>query len=398
MLERRAERALREGAERRAGHDSSKRRWSARARARPRWPPAHTRTTRPAAVPSSEIAPGVPGGTADSVWTSKVRRPNALPISLATVSLPPAVSAATKPIIAAPVACVVDREQRRERRDAGVGDRVARAAPSAALLRDAEQRLAPQPEPRGDRRGEKRDHQQHPALPAGGRRRSSTPMQRADDRLPTSRRSARDVRRRRRPTFSASADRDRCENAWAAADGDRVVLHQRRGPQHAGGRHRHGQVVVQPDRNRFRQRRDGRRERTAPPARTTDWAAGSPPAGTTTRGTRRPRRRTAQSASDPATLFVAVPRDRAVHRTCVPTIVAMPSPAARMPHAAATMSRRAGKTNSRSEHRQRIEQHAGRVAARVLRRAIETRAADARQHEAVERERLRRPGGRPATR
>src|SRR5262249_2106685 len=49
----------------------------------------------PAAVPSSDIAPGVPGFTRPNVVTRKVERPHALPISLATVSLPPAVRAAT---------------------------------------------------------------------------------------------------------------------------------------------------------------------------------------------------------------------------------------------------------------------------------------------------------------
>ena len=49
----------------------------------------------PAAVPSSDIAPGVPGFTRPRVVTRNVERPQALPISLATVSLPPAVSAAT---------------------------------------------------------------------------------------------------------------------------------------------------------------------------------------------------------------------------------------------------------------------------------------------------------------
>ena len=48
----------------------------------------------PAAVPSSDIAPGVPGATLASVVTSTVFPPHALPISLATVSLAPAVSAA----------------------------------------------------------------------------------------------------------------------------------------------------------------------------------------------------------------------------------------------------------------------------------------------------------------
>src|SRR5207253_2949076 len=48
-----------------------------------------------AAVPSTDIAPEVPGGTSASDVIDHVRRPHALPISLAIVSLPPATSAAT---------------------------------------------------------------------------------------------------------------------------------------------------------------------------------------------------------------------------------------------------------------------------------------------------------------
>src|SRR5439155_25635616 len=50
--------------------------------------------TIPAAVPSSDTAPDVPGATRCHVVTAYVRRPHALPISLAIVSLPPATSAA----------------------------------------------------------------------------------------------------------------------------------------------------------------------------------------------------------------------------------------------------------------------------------------------------------------
>src|SRR5437764_15339962 len=49
----------------------------------------------PATVPSTDIAPGVPALTRARVVTRNVDWPHALPISLATVSLPPAVSAAT---------------------------------------------------------------------------------------------------------------------------------------------------------------------------------------------------------------------------------------------------------------------------------------------------------------
>src|SRR3954454_23881768 len=46
----------------------------------------------PAAVPSSDIAPGVPALTRPNDVIRNVDRPHALPISLATVSLPPAAS------------------------------------------------------------------------------------------------------------------------------------------------------------------------------------------------------------------------------------------------------------------------------------------------------------------
>ena len=58
---------------------------------------------RPAAVPSSEIAPDVPGVTRRSGAINQVVRPQALPISLATVSLAPAVSAAAR--ARAPASC-----------------------------------------------------------------------------------------------------------------------------------------------------------------------------------------------------------------------------------------------------------------------------------------------------
>src|SRR5262249_21602083 len=61
---------------------------------------------RPAAVPSSDIAPGVPGLTRPNDVTRNVDRPHALPISLATVSLPPATSDATSATSAA-LACGV---------------------------------------------------------------------------------------------------------------------------------------------------------------------------------------------------------------------------------------------------------------------------------------------------
>src|SRR4029079_18226823 len=58
--------------------------------------------TSPAAVPSKDIAPGVPAETRRRLVTRNVERPQALPTSLATVSLPPAVNAVTSATSAAP--------------------------------------------------------------------------------------------------------------------------------------------------------------------------------------------------------------------------------------------------------------------------------------------------------
>src|SRR5690606_21093185 len=55
----------------------------------------------PAAVPSDDTAPDVPGGTRRNDVTSHVRRPYALPTSLDTVSLDPAITAATNATSAA---------------------------------------------------------------------------------------------------------------------------------------------------------------------------------------------------------------------------------------------------------------------------------------------------------
>ena len=116
----------------------------------------------PATVPSSDIAPGVPGFTRRSVVTRNVDRPQALPISLATVSLPPAVSAATSASTRAGASGVVAAAIAADGRDAAVRDRIAGAAAAAALFGDPEVFLALQAEPRRDRRDQKRDKQQHP--------------------------------------------------------------------------------------------------------------------------------------------------------------------------------------------------------------------------------------------
>src|SRR5919204_638856 len=65
--------------------------------------PSASAATMPAAVPSSDIAPGVPGFTRLKPTMRNVDRPQALPISLATVSLPPAASAAVNASIDADV-------------------------------------------------------------------------------------------------------------------------------------------------------------------------------------------------------------------------------------------------------------------------------------------------------
>ena len=88
--------------------------------------------TIPASVPSSETAPDVPGGTRRNPVTSHVVLPDALPTSLATVSLADVTSAATIASLAMRRVRHACRQERRPRGEAGVGDRVARAASSAA--------------------------------------------------------------------------------------------------------------------------------------------------------------------------------------------------------------------------------------------------------------------------
>ena len=90
-FERCAERALDQRAGRGADDDQQDRGDGGSGRAPRRSRRARAPPSRPAAVPSSDIAPGVPGLHAPSVVTRNVDRPQALPISLATVSLPPAV-------------------------------------------------------------------------------------------------------------------------------------------------------------------------------------------------------------------------------------------------------------------------------------------------------------------
>ena len=79
-----------------------------------------------------------------AVWTMYVRRPHALPISLATVSLPPAVERGRERDQRQGRVRRGRGEHRRDRGDAGVGEGVAGAAASAAFLGDSEQRLAAQ--------------------------------------------------------------------------------------------------------------------------------------------------------------------------------------------------------------------------------------------------------------
>ena len=94
--------ALSASAPRRRGHDRKQRRLG-----RDQRQPGGTERQRPdpASVPWSDIAPGVPAiPPARRRRTMKARRPKALPISLATVSLAPAASAATKAIEAGSLA------------------------------------------------------------------------------------------------------------------------------------------------------------------------------------------------------------------------------------------------------------------------------------------------------
>ena len=65
------------------------------------------------------------------------------------------------------VRSVDDRQQRGDRRETGIGDRVPSAAASASFLGDAEKRLAAQAQPRADRGRQECREQQHPARPAG---------------------------------------------------------------------------------------------------------------------------------------------------------------------------------------------------------------------------------------
>ena len=161
-FERRAKRALDQRADGGAGDDGERSPTPGSGRTPTPTAASASAASTPAAVPSSDIAPGVPGFTRLKVVTRNVERPHALPISLATVSLPPAVSAATSASSAVRRVRRRQRDDRGDRRDAAVGDRVAGAAASATLFGDAEHDLALQPEPRGDRCGEERREQQHP--------------------------------------------------------------------------------------------------------------------------------------------------------------------------------------------------------------------------------------------
>ena len=155
-FERRAERAFHErpdrGADRREPEAVSLDRGRARA------PSAESprAATRPAAVPSSETAPDVPGRTGLKVGKRNVRRAPRL-ADLAGHRV--ARARRQRRDHHEQRALAVGRERgddRGERRQAGVGDGVARPAAAASLLGDSEHGLPLQPEPRARRRRERR--------------------------------------------------------------------------------------------------------------------------------------------------------------------------------------------------------------------------------------------------
>ena len=96
---------------------------------------------------------------------AQVRVPQALPISLATVSLAPATRAAVIAINAAPVLDDSAANARGGGGDPGVGDGVSCAAPSTSFLGDAEQSLSGAvPSATSETRTEKAHQQQDPPL------------------------------------------------------------------------------------------------------------------------------------------------------------------------------------------------------------------------------------------
>ena len=264
------------------------------------------------------------------------------------------------------------REHRRDGGDAGVRDGVSGPAPAAALLGDAEQRLAPQSQARGHRGAQERGQQQHPSLPAGAHDRSACrwrPRQRARDRHRSRRVPG------RRPRWHWPAARSAAPPAAvASAATDQILADERQRPQHARRRERHRQVVVEPDRHRLDRGRDQRRDdgRTdrEPEIRRRNDRRPAPPAQERARRSARDRRarRCRRRSSRGSRATLAPPMRR-------PTSVAMPSPTARIPHAAATMSGRAGQHQQQQQDRRRIEHEPGRHRLLQLERPVEALAA-----------------------
>ena len=191
--------------------------------------------------------------------------------------------------------------------EAGIGDGVAGAAASAALLGDPEQRLAPQTEPRADRRRQERRQQQRPARPAGRHGDGD-----ADERAGHGARSlspcAPDNQATATATFAAVARTIDWPPAQIAGR-TRSLANERQRPEHAGGRRRDREVVVEPDRGSFRRtrRRAPRREaREREPHVGRRRHVRPAPPGERARRAMPPQRK---NASDAGEGLLAVPRD-----------------------------------------------------------------------------------------
>ena len=171
------------------------------------------------------------------------------------------------------------RQHGRDRRDAGIRERVAGAAPAASILGDPEQRLAAQAEP-GRHHGErKRREEERPSAPPGGQENRDA-ERRADQRArrgdgPREITGGRDagIDRHRRGQRGGGRGRGR---------DDQVFADQRPAPQHRSRGRRHRDVVVEPDRDGLhRRRRKRRRERhrqREPQIRRRDDRRPAPPA------------------------------------------------------------------------------------------------------------------------
>ena len=289
LLQRCAHRALGERADRRAGDDRKQRlpadeselpRRARRARAHPRDLPR---------FPRAKSRPECPAAPAGMSGTRHVRGPTPCRFRWPSCRCRQRRARRRTPIERG-CRCVAERaEHRRRRRDPGVRERISGAAPAAAPLGDAELRLAPQPDARGDHRHAERGEKQHPSAHPTVRT-IAMPMKRAADRAGDRHRAERNIRRPRRPHSPTSAAamtatgrrRERC---------DRVLADERHPPENGGRGCRHRHVVVEPDRDGFdRRRSDGRDQRHRRP-KTTGTGRGRSAAGTTSTATIPPRRR-----------------------------------------------------------------------------------------------------------